>query len=111
MASKLASAAAPPEAVARVAAVAEDAVRIYSVRTGIGKPCPVCGRGVWSGDDPGDWLDQQVNHLLEEHGWRLLHVGQETTDDRDGNPWQHTVAVLGEPLTAALRRGLFDETS
>lgn len=38
----------------------------------------------------------QVNHYLE-HGYTLLHVGQETSTDDEGNPWHSTVAVLGKP--------------
>lgn len=36
-----------------------------------------------------------VNHYLTAHGYKLLHIGQETTEDRNGNPWQKTVALLG----------------
>jgi hypothetical protein len=42
-------------------------------------------------------MHEQANHMVETHGWKLLHVGQETATDADGKPWQHTVAVVGEP--------------
>jgi hypothetical protein len=37
-----------------------------------------------------------INHYIEQHGYRLLHVGTETTDDKNGNPWHCTIAVLGK---------------
>jgi hypothetical protein len=64
---------------------------IFSIRTGVDRRCPVCGKAVSSGQDSGGRFDQQTNHLLEAHGWRLLHVGQETSTDSDGTlggtPW------------------------
>ena len=42
-------------------------------------------------------FEVKVNHYLQEHGYKLLHVGQETSNDMDGNPWQETVAILGKP--------------
>jgi len=40
-------------------------------------------------------IDERINHLLK-HGYKLLHVGQETTTDPDGKPWHTTVAILGK---------------
>ena len=40
-------------------------------------------------------LGDSINHYLKTHAYKLLHVGQETTIDFEGNPWQRTVAVLG----------------
>ena len=54
--------------------------------------CRVCGDG-FSG--LGSDFELKVNHYLQEHGYRILHVGQETTRDEDENPWQITVAILG----------------
>jgi hypothetical protein len=39
-------------------------------------------------------LPMKVNHYLA-HGFRLLHIGQESDTDRDGDPVQRTVAILG----------------
>ena len=52
--------------------------------------CPHCQE--WSSKDKD--LGEVINHYLG-HGYELLHVGQETTRDMDGNPWQKTVAVMG----------------
>jgi hypothetical protein len=77
--------------------VDEQIQEILSIRGGFATTCPECDAQLWEGDDPLDWFDQQTNHLLSAHGWRLLHVGQETTRDLDGTPWHQTVAVLGRP--------------
>jgi hypothetical protein len=39
-----------------------------------------------------------INHLLQNHGCRLLHVGTETSHDDEGKPWHSTVAILGAPM-------------
>jgi hypothetical protein len=36
-----------------------------------------------------------INHYIEEHDYRLLHVGQETQHGDQGAPWHITVAILG----------------
>ena len=40
-------------------------------------------------------LDERVNHYVSKHGFKILHVGQETTWDMNSNAWHMTVAVLG----------------
>ena len=41
-----------------------------------------------------DWdaLAEVINHYIEEHGYTLLHVGQQNGPQ---GPWHNTVAVLG----------------
>lgn len=53
--------------------------------------CEHCGE--WVG---GDKFAAPINHYIEKHDYKLLHVGSETTDDHAGNPWHKTVAVLGK---------------
>ena len=43
----------------------------------------------------GDLFADSVNHYIEEHGYKVLHVGAETSRDMEGKPWDMTVAVLG----------------
>ena len=42
-----------------------------------------------------DNVAESINHLVQKHNFKLLHVGQESSLDSDGNPWQSTVAMLG----------------
>ena len=75
-----------------------DAKRVHQVKSSEVVQCPVCdrlpeeARGMHDGEE----LVVQVNHMLG-HGWKLLHVGQETSTGMDGDVWQQTTAVLGEP--------------
>ena len=46
------------------------------------------------------WIEGRVsagiNHYIAEHGYRLLHVGAQTTPGHDdGKAWHVTVAILG----------------
>ena len=61
--------------------------------------CPVdgCKGPERDGFYSDDHLTYDTNHLIAAHGWVVLHVGQETTRDGDGNPWHRTTIVLGEP--------------
>jgi hypothetical protein len=40
-------------------------------------------------------ITDHANHYIQQHGYVLLHVGQETVWDDKGNPWHCTVMVLG----------------
>jgi len=37
---------------------------------------------------------ESVNHYIEKHGYKLFHVGSETSDDSEGKPGHSTVAVI-----------------
>ena len=40
-------------------------------------------------------LTDHANHYMAEHGYRILHVGQETCEGTEGSLWQASVIVLG----------------
>jgi len=63
---------------------------IVHVSTNGGGMCPACSTILQPRDD----FDGAVNHLLQQHGYKMEHVGQETSWDSEGRPWQSTVAVL-----------------
>ena len=50
------------------------------ISTDISTGCEHCAERVG-----GDKFAAPVNHYIEKHGYKLRHVGPETTDDRDGN--------------------------
>ena len=62
---------------------------VVYLNTNIGKACEACGF-TFNG-----WYDlgTMIQHYLD-HGYKLLHAGQETSYDSDGRPWSSTVAVL-----------------
>lgn len=51
--------------------------------------CPVCN------GDGGYTAVEKANHILEHHNGVLLHVGQASDQDYEGNPFQYTVYVVG----------------
>jgi hypothetical protein len=57
------------------------------------KQCPICKKIPLMTEDPD--IGAQINHYLE-HGYTLIHVGQETTKNNNGELWQTSVAVLGK---------------
>ncbi|XXY13354.1 hypothetical protein WME88_34345 [Sorangium sp. So ce216] len=75
-------------------------VEVVHISSGIeGGACGICGGGF---GDNGYYphFERQVNHYLGHPGCRLLHVGQESSIDGDGRPYQSTVAVVAIPRTA-----------
>ncbi|BBB66377.1 hypothetical protein UNDYM_2124 [Undibacterium sp. YM2] len=46
----------------------------------------------------GQFFDANVNHYIQDHGYKVLHIGQESTPDSEGKPYHSTVAVLAVPV-------------
>lgn len=67
-----------------------DASSVVTVSTDIGQKCNHCD--FWIGLEN---FDASVNHYIEKHGYRLLHVGSQTSHAQEGGLWHSTVAVLG----------------
>jgi hypothetical protein len=38
---------------------------------------------------------EMINHYIQEQGYRLLHVGQDTQHAPESGLWHNTIAVLG----------------
>jgi hypothetical protein len=69
-----------------------DYTKIVEVRSDSIKSCPECPLGPRPSLGNGDkGIEELVNHLLGSHGYKLIHVGQDTS--KDG---QCTVAILGK---------------
>lgn len=63
------------------------------ISSNIGRTCEHCTTFGWVGMEK---VAESINHYIQDHGYRLLHVGAETSRDLEGNPAHHTVAVLGK---------------
>ena len=63
---------------------------VVHISTNIEKPCEHCTIQVG-----GERLADSINHYIEQHGYKLLHVGTETGIDMNGNTSHSTVAILG----------------
>jgi len=65
---------------------------IAYVSSSLGHRCPVSGCGYFLTPDS---FQDGCNHMLN-HGFKCLHVGQETTHGPNGDLWHSTVAVFGK---------------
>jgi hypothetical protein len=63
---------------------------VVHISTNIGEICNECTKRIGL-----DTIAESINHYIE-HGYKLLHVGTETSHDKNGNPWHSTVAILGK---------------
>jgi hypothetical protein len=64
---------------------------IVHISTNITNSCEHCATSVG-----GEKFAEAVNHYVEQHGYKVLHVGTETIPDMNGGPWHTTVAVVGK---------------
>ncbi len=62
---------------------------VVQLNSDYGKPCEHCSFPI------GSDLSAFINHYINEHGYKLLHVGQETAR-AEGNLFQLTVALVGK---------------
>ncbi len=67
-----------------------DTKHIVHISTGVETGCEHCNRRVGL-----DKFAESVNHYIEQHGYKLLHVGMEAGRDQDDKLFHSTVAVLG----------------
>ena len=64
---------------------------VIHISTDILKPCEHCSFVLKS-----DEFAESINHYIEQHGYRLLHIGTETGRDYEGKPYHASVALLGK---------------
>lgn len=69
----------------------EGVQHVVYITTNVGTGCEHCSEQIGL-----DRLPESVNHYIGQHGYKLLHVGAETSHGSDGKPWHSTVAVLGK---------------
>ena len=73
--------------------MADDYKDVVQVSSDVLKQCLICNGIKFS--DPTPDVSEQINHYLK-HGYKLLHVGQQTTRNSEGKLWETTVAILGK---------------
>jgi hypothetical protein len=76
--------------------------RTVEISSNISQGCDHCNQFVGGGLGDGS-LATSINHYIEQHGYKLLHVGTQTNHDNDGKPWHNTIAVLGHDNPPALK--------
>jgi hypothetical protein len=69
----------------------KDVKDVVYISTSISTGCEHCDFSVRAENFAGS-----INHYIEQHGYKLLHVGQETDYNMEGKQSFSTVAVLGK---------------
>ena len=69
----------------------EGVKHVVNISTDIGTKCEHCDVGIGLENFAGS-----INHYIEKHGYKLLHVGTETHHDAESKPWHSTIALLGK---------------
>jgi len=64
---------------------------VVQLSTNIGESCKHCSTQVGI-----DNFASGINHYIQQHDYKLLHVGSETSRDMEGKIYNSTVAVLGK---------------
>lgn len=64
---------------------------VVTISSDVGSKCKHCDEFLGLNK-----FDFSVNHYIQAHGYRILHVGQQTSYDAESKPWQSTVAVLAK---------------
>lgn len=65
---------------------------VVYVSSNISHHCEYCDRREFIG---GENFTDSINHYIQNHGFELIHVGQESVMGSDGKQYQTTVAILG----------------
>jgi hypothetical protein len=68
-----------------------DISHVVHISTDIEKSCEHCSFPLKS-----DKFAESINHYIEQHGYRLLHVGTETVRDYEEKLCHISVAILGK---------------
>jgi len=65
---------------------------VVHISTDVTKGCEHCSFLIG-----GENFSESINHYIEQHGYKLLHVGTETIHNQtDGSSWHMTIAILGK---------------
>lgn len=79
----------------------QDTLHVVYLSSDVKKGCEHCNEPIPFGDsaDIGIWVNHYINH-----GYKLLHIGTESSWNHEGAPWNSTVAVMGKPRQKARRK-------
>lgn len=69
----------------------EGVKHVVHISSDIGTACEHCGEKVGI-----ERFAESINHYIDQHGYKLLHVGAQAIHDDQGKPCHCTVAVLGK---------------
>lgn len=58
--------------------------------------CEICDENIRHHNDDGE-LSKAINHYIQKHDYKLLHLGDQTVEGDDGL-WRGVTAVLGSEV-------------
>jgi hypothetical protein len=65
--------------------------RVVHISTSTVARCHFCEKVIGGSDN----FESSTEHYMTQHGFRILHIGTETSRTPNGELWHSTVAVLG----------------
>ena len=68
-----------------------DIKKVVKISSDIGIGCTECS-GIRIGQEN---FAESINHYVQQHGYRILHIGTESTHDNEQNVYHTTIAILG----------------
>jgi hypothetical protein len=83
----------------------QDVKHTVEVSSDVGRGCEHCDYRIGYQDPNTKDLAHSINHYMEQHGYRLLHVGTRTAESPDGKLWHITTAILGHDNPPAQDHG------
>ncbi len=69
--------------------------RVAYLNSSAGRCCEHCDRGVGLLSPEAKDISDAINHYIQAHGYKLLHIGTESSRDHEGALCHSTVAILG----------------
>lgn len=69
----------------------KDVKHVIHISTSTNNNCKLCNTKMGA-----DSFIDCINHYIKEHGYKILHVGPETSRDTEGHIWNSSVAILGK---------------
>lgn len=68
---------------------------VIAISSDIHTGCQECNEWKNPSEFSGSAAAEKANHYVQAHGYRILHIGQETGTDNEGRPHQNTVIIVG----------------
>ena len=69
----------------------DDIGQVVQISTNFQENCIECSDSI-GGEE---WFAESINHYIQQHEYRLLHIGQQSVQADDGTLRSHTVAIVG----------------
>jgi hypothetical protein len=75
-----------------------DIKHVIQITSGCQSGCEHCNDGIERNGNlgvHGDYFVNAINHYVQKHNYKILHIGQYTDTEVDDGLWHGTTAILG----------------